>query len=302
MPDAYLSLAKSVLRTHGRPMSAKEIIEVSKKYKLIPEHLHGKTMHKTLQARLSEDILENRFRSIFYRVSSGVFFLREFLDDDSISSELKKEFHAARRTTSPRKQKILCLNSMYLPDIEGFSKNYKNISKILQSNKSFYLRKDEAENLPSISRIMTFTIIEKNSQILLHRVGKFSEHYKFSEGYTIGLRSNVGEFDVDLMNDDGIGLKRNASREIFRNIYFSRRDLTDIDVMDRIKIMGHVTDKRRALAFVMMFNGNMLDMEIRTKKKLGFNQVMWCDSTKLHLFNVDKWSQEIAGSISSKVS
>jgi hypothetical protein len=74
MRDSYLEAAQTVLRARGKPLSAREIVYDAKKYGFLAPHLHGATMHKTLHARLSEDILKHRFRSIFYRTSPGIFF------------------------------------------------------------------------------------------------------------------------------------------------------------------------------------------------------------------------------------
>ena len=91
MRDSYLEAAQAVLRARGKPLSAREILYDAKKYGFLAPHLHGATMHKTLHARLSEDILKPRFRSIFYRTSPGVFFLRELSNDPNVSSRIRNE-------------------------------------------------------------------------------------------------------------------------------------------------------------------------------------------------------------------
>jgi hypothetical protein len=48
MADAYQAIARKILKARGRPMSAREILEEAQKYGLLPDHLHGATMHKTL--------------------------------------------------------------------------------------------------------------------------------------------------------------------------------------------------------------------------------------------------------------
>ena len=77
--DSYLQVAQSVLRSTRRPMSARAILDVAYAAGIIPAHLYGKTQQKTLQARLSEDILHHREVSAFYRTEPGQFFLAELL-------------------------------------------------------------------------------------------------------------------------------------------------------------------------------------------------------------------------------
>src|SRR5204863_3540845 len=64
---------------------------------IVPSSLYGKTQHKTLQARLSEDILSRRERSPFFRTRPGYFFLREFLTDPAIPAEFRTPIVARRR-------------------------------------------------------------------------------------------------------------------------------------------------------------------------------------------------------------
>lgn len=96
--DSYLQIAQAVLRSARRPMGAKAILDLAYQADVVPKHLYGKTQQKTLQARLSEEILHHRGTSPFYRTEPGQFFLTEFLDADDIPEEWKKPFPARRRT------------------------------------------------------------------------------------------------------------------------------------------------------------------------------------------------------------
>ena len=77
--NSYLQIAQSVLQKSRQPLSAREILDAAYRLQLVPEHLFGKTQYKTLQARLSEDLLRNRKRTIFARTGPGRFVLREQL-------------------------------------------------------------------------------------------------------------------------------------------------------------------------------------------------------------------------------
>jgi HB1, ASXL, restriction endonuclease HTH domain len=79
--DAYLQIAESILKIERRPLSARAILAAAYRHGLVPMHLHGNTQHKTLGARISEDIITLHDDSLFFRTAPGRFFLREFLTD-----------------------------------------------------------------------------------------------------------------------------------------------------------------------------------------------------------------------------
>ncbi len=59
-----------------RPMKPREILQLAYVHGLVPRHLHGKTQHKTLTARLSTDILRYKERSKFFDHGQADFSLR----------------------------------------------------------------------------------------------------------------------------------------------------------------------------------------------------------------------------------
>jgi HB1, ASXL, restriction endonuclease HTH domain len=97
--DAYLQIAESILKIERRPLSARAILAAAYRHGLVPTHLHGNTQHKTLGARISEDIITLHDESLFFRTAPGRFFLREFLTD--VALWFKKSV-PAREHWSPR--------------------------------------------------------------------------------------------------------------------------------------------------------------------------------------------------------
>jgi hypothetical protein len=95
--DQYLDIAATVLRTLRRPLGPRAILNAAYQAGLVPIHLHGKTQHKTLQARMSEDIVLRRDRSTFFRTAPGKFFLRELLSDASLPDEYRRPITTRRR-------------------------------------------------------------------------------------------------------------------------------------------------------------------------------------------------------------
>jgi hypothetical protein len=79
------------------PLPPREILRRGMSSGFVPSSLYGRTQHKTLQARLSEDILLRRERSAFFRTKPGYSFLREFLTDPTLPAEFRTPIVARRR-------------------------------------------------------------------------------------------------------------------------------------------------------------------------------------------------------------
>jgi HB1, ASXL, restriction endonuclease HTH domain len=85
---SFLEAAELTLKKIDRPLTALEIVHEATKLRLLVSN--GKTPHKTMQARLSIDILNNKQNSKFVRLNTGLFGLRENIKD-------KPEYVAPRR-------------------------------------------------------------------------------------------------------------------------------------------------------------------------------------------------------------
>src|SRR3712207_361457 len=75
----YLWAAEQVLRRQGRPMRAHEIVHHAQLEGLFSENMQSRTPQKSMQARLSLDILRKGDESTFVRTARGLFYLREYL-------------------------------------------------------------------------------------------------------------------------------------------------------------------------------------------------------------------------------
>src|SRR5262249_52295151 len=78
----YLWAAEAVLRKYRRPLHAPEIVSYAQEQGLFSREMHSRTPQKSMQARLSLDILNKGDQSRFVRTGRGRFYLREFLMDD----------------------------------------------------------------------------------------------------------------------------------------------------------------------------------------------------------------------------
>ena len=104
----YLWVAETVLRKHKRPLSARELVNYGLEDGLFPATGLSQTPQKSMQARISLDILHND-QSRFVRTSRGRFLLREHLGEatrDELSFENSKlsVYTANRRVPTDPKE------------------------------------------------------------------------------------------------------------------------------------------------------------------------------------------------------
>jgi HB1/ASXL restriction endonuclease-like protein with HTH domain len=179
MRDSYLEAARVVLRARGKPLSAREILYEARKYGFLPPHLHGVTMHKTLQARLSEDILEHRLSSAFYRTSPGIFFLRELSNDPNISSKITNEFLATRRQKSVPRHRVLCAPMQIVRGLPSPTNKVTSFLDLFGSEAASYVLKEIANLNPNLAQLATFCSVIMNKKILAHQVGAYASACRF---------------------------------------------------------------------------------------------------------------------------
>ncbi|MFP5517375.1 MAG: hypothetical protein ACLGJC_30380 [Alphaproteobacteria bacterium] len=300
MADAYLELATAILQVHQRPMSSREIIELANKYRMIPDHLHGKTIHKTLQARISENIVKYRFKSPFFRVSPGIFYLRNLQDENAYGLSQLSEYVAIRRQKSPRRQRVLCIDASYLKEIVESKEEVNQSGDKILLNHSKYLRKDVADHSPGLIKVLSFTVVKDGDRILAHQIGRFSDHPS-SKNITLGIRSFVTEFDIDLLDGDMIGAKRSACREIMRYLSFSENKLSDIDVMTKMHHIGWKHEEDARIAFIICFDAESYRSQILVNgRTLGFNAPHWVSSKDIAHLKCDETSRFAARLIISR--
>jgi hypothetical protein len=205
--DAYLKIAASVLEAGRRPLSPRAILDTAYLRSLVPPHLHGKTQHKTLQARIAEDIVERREHSLFYRTEPGRFFLRKFLADESLPEEFRIEFPARRRFRELVRGPALAIEYSLLRDIgeQDTPITPSRILDALRTDKFCYddprLRNDKLVFLRS------FVCVYRGPDLLSYRVGRYrDDRDTFMSRRSIGFSTFVSIEDRTLFNMESLGI------------------------------------------------------------------------------------------------
>lgn len=205
--DTYLQIAQEVLRLARRPLSPKAILTEGFVLEIVPPHLHGKTQHKTLQARISEDILTRRDRSPFFRTEPGKFFLREFITDTSLPLEFREPFISKRRTRELPTSHAL---SFSLSDLAEIGEPATRISKsailsLAQRGRHTYVDPSAVDT--DIAVLIAFVMVGRGEDVLSYRIGRYREHRaSFLFKRTVGFTTYIDREDANLFSEGDWGI------------------------------------------------------------------------------------------------
>lgn len=252
--SSYLEIAEKVLHAQRRPLSARAILRLAFSHNYVPHHLHGQTQHKTLQARLSEDILSRGDRSAFFRTEPGRFFLRQFMYDESIPSKYRQEMTAPRRRRSLFKGAALTIKH---PDDKRLDETdeltFDVLQKILADGGAKYVRSFKKHSDTML--VMGCAVIVRDGRILSYRVGSYrSLSGCDEEKRSVNFTTLISNLDPDLFSTDEFGIVDASVRAALLDLGFqgtsyapAHRDFYVKDVCPlRYEFLG-----RRAVAVVV---------------------------------------------------
>ncbi len=219
--DSYLEIAESVLKQHGGPMTAKQILKIAKEMKIVPTHLHGATQHKTLQARLAEDILSRRWRSAFMRTEPGRFVLRSPNGGSAGSVHQLREFPAPRRSEQLRQFNVLCFqhynsdNFPSLPTLDALSGN-----QFIERQNWCYKKLADIWQHPDWSFARIMVVLQRETRTMVHSASSYSEEAsRPSNLQSIGFLGFVKEEDANLFSSDPFGITEAAQRTLLEHFF-----------------------------------------------------------------------------------
>jgi hypothetical protein len=207
MTNAYLQIAAEVLKNEKRPLSPRAIIAEAYKSGIVPINLHGKTQHKTLGARISEDIIRKRERSRFFRTSPGKYFLRDFLDDQSVSPDFRRPFHARRRLRELVRGPTLAIMSARVVRLAGNSLLIEPDKVLRLLVRGVYSYINPKKGHEGYFTVRPFVCVFKGSSVLTYRVGRYrDDRDNFLAKRSIGFSTLVTSYDRTLFNTRDAGV------------------------------------------------------------------------------------------------
>lgn len=291
--DAYLKIALEVLDAERRPLSPKAILETAYRRSLVPTHLHGKTQHKTLQARISEDIVERREHGLFFRTEPGRFFLRKFLTDESIPAEFRSEFPTRRRVRELVRGPALALEYDLLKEIatQDTPIDPQTIFAALSSER--YQYDDPRGKTEKLVFVRSFVCVCRGNDLLSYRVGRYrDDRDTFMSRRSIGFSTFVNIDDQTLFNIGTLGV-------VEAGVGATKIDLDIPESPTGEQLNAHLS------YFIWATKGSdstdllaVIDFECPSwfeplKRRLALNDLCWLDASKPvnDLNDFDPWSR-----------
>lgn len=295
--DAYLSLAEDVLRRVRRPLSAHEILRSAYENGMAPSHLRGRTQHKTLGARLSEDILHQREASRFYRTAPGRFLLRELADDESIPEELRRPIVARRRRRNLAQKRSLAFNRLELERARGtsYAIDASTVLNLIEHGNFHYATSAAERSLDEVV-VWAFMLVIRAGCVLTYRQGHYREHRDtFMHRRTIGFYTPVIDNDLSLFEQTDHGIVSSGVRALAADLDLQEQELWPV-LSERSRLASFLypqSDPSSDLLAVVAFScPDWLDP---ITKRLAINDLEWLDlrSPPNHCEDFDPWSQAI---------
>jgi hypothetical protein len=221
--NSYLKMSYTVLSQSRSPLSASEILAAAYRLQLVPEHLFGKTQHKTLHARLSEEILKNSSGSAFVRTAAGRFALK-----DRVSSGLVQKrssgYIAPQRSYQLKQFGVVCAESSVLDPILDAANDTITFAQIaLHFKRQSPLRR--AERLRSLVYLRLLVVLRHEDKLLTLTAVDGAET---GSGRSFGLLGYIKAGDADLFSEEPLGIDTAARRTITEQTSFPKRRVSEL--------------------------------------------------------------------------
>lgn len=293
--DSYLELARDVLEESRRPLTPREILREAYSLGVVPAHLYGATQHKTLQARLSEHILDFRDNALFYRTAPGRFFLAKFLNDETIPEEFRKPIIARRRVRELRRKEVLAIPRGCLPDKTQAGMQLP--ADALQASFracTYHYAPDLAARGPCDVLVWSFVVVLREKEVLTYRQGRYREDRdSFLQRRSIGFFAPVVKSDRGLFDQHDHGILSSGLETLAVDLDMSG-DAAWHEIAADASVQSIVyaeTGQRADLLGVVRINcPNWFEPLTR---RLAINDLSWHDLSvpTNHFDDYDPWSQ-----------
>jgi hypothetical protein len=296
--SAYLQIAELVLRATRRPMTPRAILFEARKRDLMPHTLHGETQHKTLQARLSEDILQRRDHSPFFRTKPGQFFLTQFLTDESIPLEYRQRITARRRTRDLSRGEALCVHVEHVKRVLGQNNSISGSAFCEGVVSGSFEFSYCAKPSPDLAQVWALAFMRRGDEILCHRAGRYrDDRDSFAHRQTLTFSTSVVESDHTLFDDGCLGISSSAFAAISTDLDIPRTYGGGVELEFRRSTRlacwsGPASEENALLIFVEFEPPSWFEP---IGRRLSLNDIHWIDITvpPNNLDDFDPWSKTL---------
>lgn len=299
--DSYLDIARTVLQAARRPLNAKAMLDMAYEAGVVPPHLHGRTQQKTLQARLSEDILHRREASSFYRTEPGQFALKAFLDDPTIPQEWKVPFPARRRTRDLKRSHALGVRRSVARAIVGRMTLFDALFGRAEAEGAIAAMHPDDMAARGYCAVWTFSVVRRGDCVLAYRVGRYrDDRDAFADRRSIGFPGALAADDVSLFSQDRLGAVDCATTVLQYDLDLSLATFDgagDSASANRPAIDGVIAVEglEGALDVVVILSWDCPNWFEPTTRRLSVNEPSWlCSKTRVNDMNdFEPWSARV---------
>jgi predicted NUDIX family phosphoesterase/adenylate kinase family enzyme len=223
--QTYLRVAEIVLGKSLVPLNAREIVDRGIEQGLFGDHVMSRTPQKSMQARLSTDILNRGSESRFVRTARGRFTLRYPIDSFPYSSEVNpSEYVAERRVLRTPKEEVLCVPEAAFRDVltfQGIDTDVVPIlNRFLKVDSTVYVARADAETRNDAKQFVTYVLVQCGQRLLFFKRSYLSRAAEFLRGSKcIGFGGHVSAADLDILSRSDFGLSSCARRELAEELH-----------------------------------------------------------------------------------
>lgn len=295
--DSYLDIAEHVLGVERRPLRPLSILEEGYRLGIVPAHLYGETQHKTLQARISEDIVHQKDKSRFFRTEPGKFFLRKFLTDTSIPERYRQPVNTKRRKRELKPSLALAVNQDMLQKTFGGAREVEasDFFKFLDRQETIFV---DPRNPDGWTFVWGFSLVRQHSSYLTYRSGKYRVACdSLAMQRSVGFWSMVAPEFQTLFNPRGLGVADAAinAAKLDLDILGPDANILIDELHSRVEYFSIVNTSEQSMAVLGVVNYSCPFWFEPTKRRLSLHDVSWMSRQDVpnNLDDFDPWSQRI---------
>lgn len=299
LQEVFLAISIS-----ARPLHAKEIVDIIQRRRGPEFWGESKTPEKTVNARVSEHILNSEGNQVFFRTGPNLFYHKLLNESARFDSQYEESWHLPRVKNitdefvlvAPRDELQRRLFGEFIAieevDIDSICKDL-----------CYFMPRSAAEKDKSVKQFVSYSLLKTSSEYLVYRRGKWSNpSANLHRTWSIAFGGHVSDNDLTLFDSFKDCFLNNSTREVREELKLFNK-LGGLNLLNSVsRLTGfinvdHNSDAEQHIAAVVEVNIDMQEMPRRVEA--GINELQWLDVRELHqnIRHFDLWSKIIISRI-----
>ena len=306
--QTFLRVAEIVLAGTSTPLRAQEIVDRAIERGLFGDHILGRTPEKSMQARLSTDILNEGEKSGFVRIARGRFTLRQKVTASEEAGPIR-EYIAQRRILRTPKEEVLCVSERAFSNVLTFQGIDTDAGEILDGllaeRNLAYISRAEAETRNDAKQFITYVLVQCGQRLLFFKRSYLSRAAEFLRGAKcIGFGGHVSAADADMLSGGDRGLTACARRELSEELSlpgsgtFNHRAIRLFQnvPLERLGVLNDDSSEVGRRHAAVIFRAWLPEWEVARQLQKGDSSIKglgWIDlvKDKVNITEFEYWSQ-----------